>query len=144
MQLMTFALFVVLALSSGWTPSCISEEADFDFYATPTQKFAFGTREEVTQAYERLVEVVGNPKWYSKPTLFYVTGADTQLTRAECAGDKCDAMDVVTGLQQCSYGAQSAADVCYPIAAVYNSKLYCLLEPSHEGADADKPFRPYE
>ncbi|MFF2321970.1 hypothetical protein ACFVTJ_13030 [Agrobacterium sp. NPDC058088] len=144
MQFITFISLIVLASSSGWTPSCTSDEAEFDFYAARPQKFAFGTRDEVAQAYERLVDNVGNPEWYSKPTLFYVTGAYTQFTKAECAGDKCDAMDVFNGLQQCSSGAQASADTCYPIAAVYNSKLYCLLEPSREGTNSSEPFHPYE
>ncbi|MEO9339908.1 hypothetical protein ABFT80_20995 [Mesorhizobium sp. SB112] len=144
MQLSTIALLAILASSSGWAPNCISDKADFDFYETSPQKYAFGTREQVAQAYELLVDAVGNPRWYAKPTLFYVTGAYTQFTRAECEGDTCNAMDFLIGLQQCSAGAMSAADTCYPIVAIYNSKMYCLLEPSHEGTDADQPFRPYE
>lgn len=144
MQLSAFALLATLASTAGWTPTCVSDISEFDFYSTSPQKFHFGSREQVAGAYRLVIEAIGDPKWYAKPTLFYVTKAYTQFTKAECAGDKCEAMDILTGLQQCSYGAQSEADTCYPIAAVYQSRMYCLLEPSLEEFDASNPFRPFE
>lgn len=144
MQFSALALLMSLVSSAGWSAGCVSDMSEFDFNDMSPQKFHFGTREEVSGAYELLIEAVGDPKWYDRPTLFYVTGGFTQFTKAECAGDKCRGMDILTGLQQCAFGAQSGADACHPIAAVYQSRMYCLLEPSLEEFDYDNPFVPFQ
>lgn len=52
-------------------------------------------------------------------------------------------MEVLEGLQQCGEGGMSKKDACYPLAVVYDGKLYCLLYPGQGDFDSSKPFVPY-
>jgi hypothetical protein len=76
--------------------------------------------------------------------VFYVTRDFSHFTQSECSGDKCRGMDILIGMQQCAADPGSNGTVCTPIAAVYQSRVYCLLEPSLEEFDFDNPFRPFE
>ncbi|MEO9339909.1 hypothetical protein ABFT80_21000 [Mesorhizobium sp. SB112] len=138
------ALLTTLVSSAGWTPSCITDRSEFDFYSTSPTNYAFGAREDVSKAYKTLVEEIGDPANYEKPTVFYVTRDFSHFTQAECAGDKCRGRDIVFGAQQCAVDLGSNGTACTPIAAVYQSRAYCLLEPSLEEFHADNPFHPFE
>jgi hypothetical protein len=141
MQLSTIAIAAVLASSTGWTPNCIAELSDFDFYSTSPQNSYFGARKNVSRAYDLLAEEIGNPERYDKPTVFYVTHDFSRFSSSECPGEKCSGRDIFAGMQQC---ARATGLLCHPIAAVYQSQMYCLLQPSLEEFDYYNPFRPYE
>jgi hypothetical protein len=144
MNLAALALLTTLVSSAGWSPSCITDRSEFDFYSTSPTSFAFGAREDVSKAYKNLVEEIGDPANYEKPTVFYVTRDFSHITQAECPADKCRGRDILIGEQRCATDPGSNGTACIPIAAVYQSRAYCLLEPSLEEFHADNPFRPFE
>ncbi|MFF2321969.1 hypothetical protein ACFVTJ_13025 [Agrobacterium sp. NPDC058088] len=144
MQFSALALLVTLASPSGWSPSCVTDVSEFDFLRTSPTNFAFGSRNDVSAAYQKLIEVIGDPAHFEKPTLFYVTKDFSHFTKSECSGDKCRGMDILIGEQQCAADPGSNKTACTPIAAVYQSRVYCLLEPSLEDFDAENRFRPFQ
>lgn len=147
--LIRFSVFALtflttLASANDWTPSCATELSEFDYISTSPQKFHFGSRKNVSSAYEALAKRIGRPENHAKPTLFFVTNDFSRFTHSECAGEKCRGMDVLLGEQKCGLDPESKGARCTPMAAVYKGRMYCLLEPSLEEFEFDNPFRPYE
>lgn len=143
MPLTTLALATALASSSGWAPSCVTDRSEFDFMSTSPTTFSSGSRKDVSEAYRKLVEEIGDPANYEKPTLFFVSRDFTHFTQKECAADQCRGLEILTGIQQCAAESESGGEACLPIAAVHQSRAYCLLEPSLDEFDADDPFHPF-
>ena len=115
---------------------CETDPAKFAFSDTTVTPFYFGTQAEVDSTYQALKDKIGPLDQYAKPTVFYSKGY-SRLTQHTCNGDTCSVPDIGAGFSACSAGGMSAADACYPLAVVHQSKLYCLLAPA-----AKKPTGP--
>ena len=131
-RLVTVAAGLLLSLTCATQAhaiDCETDPAKFAFSEDPLTPFYFGTQAEVDRAYQTLKEKIGPLDQYDKPTVFYSKGYN-RLAQHTCSGDKCNVPDIGKGFSACSAGGMSAADVCYPLAAVHQSKLYCLLAPA--------------
>lgn len=139
-------LSLFLAAATAATPAaaltCVVDGAAFDFqtegYGTV---FGQGTQADADVAYGALKGQLGDPADYRKPTVFYVKRG-TQISRHECAGDKCTPREMQMAWKTCSDGAKTREDICLPLAVVYSGKLYCVLQPNAP-MEAGKPFVRY-
>lgn len=133
----------LLASTSAYSMTCISNPAHFDFMQTSAQVFYYGKEEAVRNVYEKLKEQIGDPNSHARTTLFLVKGDLQQVERAYCKAEKCTGMDVMKNLQQCAApNGQGAGptEICRPLAAVYKGKVYCMLAPGLDNYSSQKPF----
>lgn len=127
--------------SSALAQTCIADKQDFDFMQTSPTKFHRGSVEEVKSVYQRLLKRIGDSTIYGGTSLFYTTTDGSGISQAYCQQGKCRGTDILNGLNKCSVLNNIG---CYPVAAIYNKKLYCLLEPAVNEYHGDKPFDPFE
>lgn len=141
---LTVAIFLAVH-SAALSASCITDASKFDFMITSGQIFYFGKEEEVRRIYTQLEEHIENPTIYGQTKLFYAQGGFKRLFTSNCAEKKCTGMDILEGLQNCSSEAPDASskNVCHPLAAVYDGKVYCLLAPALDNYSSVKPFQPF-
>jgi len=120
--------------------SCVTDPEKFDFTDDSAQLFHSGTEDQVRKSYGVLREVVKDPSQYGRTTIFYATNKYENITSSYCQADKCNGMDILKGLQDCSHNGRNASDACFPLAIVYKGNLYCLLQPSLENYTNKKEF----
>lgn len=136
------AFAVALIVTPAHAVTCVVEGSEFTFqergYGTI---FGHGTQANADIAYRLLKRELGNPADYKKPVIFY-TKAAREIVRHECAGEKCTGTEMQLGWKACSEGAKTSDEICLPLAVVYDSKLYCLLQPNPP-FDPNKRFVPY-
>ncbi|MGO4447619.1 hypothetical protein AB4Y96_01735 [Phyllobacterium sp. TAF24] len=137
--LITLANLLIAPIAQAST--CNSQIEKFDFMQTSPQKFYGGTVEEVRSAYKKLTDKIGNPSIYGRTTVFYVASDFSTFSQSYCDTEKCRGLDILEGLQKCSSSNNKA---CYPIAVIFKSNLYCLLEPALKYNSGDKPFEPFK
>jgi len=131
-------LLSLMCATQAHAIDCETDPAKFAFSEDTLTPFYFGTEAGVDRAYQVLKEKIGPLDQYGKPTVFYSKGYD-RLTQHTCSGDKCSVSDIGKGFSACSAGGMSAADVCYPLAVVHESRLYCLLAPAAKKPAGAKP-----
>src|SRR5690606_24394395 len=134
-------LVLVLAMDPVRAQTCIADKQDFDFMQTSPTKFHHGRSEDVKSVYQRLLKRIGDPAIYGGTSLFYATSDGSAFSQAYCQQGKCTGTDILNGLNKCSVMNNVG---CYPVAAIYDQKLYCLLEPAVNEYQGDKPFDPFE
>ena len=135
------SVVLVTAMSPARAQTCIADKQDFDFMQTSPTKFHRGSITEVKSIYKALLKRIGDPTIYGGTSLFYVTSNASGFSQAYCKEDKCRGTDVLNGLNKCSVLNNIG---CYPVAAIYNKKLYCLLEPAMNQYHGYEPFNPFE
>jgi len=128
-------------MNSALAQTCIADKQNFDFMQTSPTKFHRGSVKEVNAIYQALLKRIGDPAIYGGTSLFYVTSNAAGFSQAYCKDEKCRGTDILNGLNKCSTLNNTG---CYPVAAIYNKKLYCLLEPAVSEYHGDKPFDPFE
>ncbi|MBO0128824.1 MULTISPECIES: hypothetical protein [Rhizobium/Agrobacterium group] len=121
---------------------CETDPAKFAFTSDTPSTFNMGEKRDVDRAYAALAGALGPLDSYPKTRIFYSKGYEG-VRDYDCKDEKCRAMEVLEGLQQCGAGGMSKKDACYPLAVVYQQKLYCLLYPGQPDFDPSKPFVPY-
>lgn|SRR5690606_25127401 len=121
--------------------SCVSDKNDFDFMATSPTKFHFGKIESVKSAYGNFIDYIGDPGVIGGSSIYYITSDFASFSHAYCEDTKCTGLDILNGLNYCSMYSNKG---CYPLAAIYNGKLYCLLDPSPKYYHSSGPFNPFE
>lgn len=127
--------------------SCVLDPHKFDFMDGSAQVFRSGSEEQIKQVYGVLKDVVKDPSKYGASTIFYATNNYHSITSSLCEKNKCSGLDILKGLQNCSANGREKADACYPLAVVYNDKLYCILQPSLDNYTGKKPvsmLNPFE
>jgi len=132
---------LAMTMSSARAQTCIADKQDFDFMQTSPTKFHRGSVEEVKAVYQALLKKIGDPAIYGGTSLFFATSDGAGFSQAYCAEGKCKGTDILNGLQKCSANNNIG---CYPVAAIYNKKLYCLLGPAVSEYHDDQPFNPFE
>ena len=137
----TMTVISLVAISPAHAQTCIIDKQDFDFMETSPVKFHRGSIEQVKSVYQALLKQIGDPAIYGGTSLFYVISGIAGFSQAYCPEGKCTGTDILNGLNKCSVNNNIG---CYPVAAIYNEKLYCLLEPAVNEYHGDKPFDPFE
>lgn len=135
------SVVLVTATSPARAQTCIADKQDFDFMQTSPTKFHRGSIKQVKSIYKALLKRIGDPTIYGGTSLFYVTSNASGFSQAYCKEDKCRGTDVLNGLNKCSVLNNIG---CYPVAAIYNKKLYSLLEPAISQYHGYEPFNPFE
>jgi hypothetical protein len=138
-------LITALSCSSALALSCETDVSNFEYTDDRPAIFNFGTRADVDKAYSKLAETVGSLDIYPKPTVFFTKGYD-KLTQYNCSGGKCSSQDIGEGFSICVASPRSPGESCYPLAVVYNNKMYCLLYPGTGSSDvgtSDGPYIPF-
>jgi len=138
---LTLSVFLMMAMSTARAQTCIADKQDFDFMQTSPTKFHRGSVKDVKAIYQALLKQIGDPAIYGGTSLFYVISGIAGFSQAYCTEAKCKGTDILNGLTKCSANNNAG---CYPVAAIYNKKLYCLLEPAVNEYHGDKPFDPFE
>jgi len=137
------ACVILMASSSfSFAIECETDPAKFAFTSDTPSTFNIGEKQDVDRAYAGLAAVLGPLDSYTKTRIFYSKGYE-DIRDYDCREEKCRAMEVLEGLQQCGAGGMTKKDACYPLAVVYKQKLYCLLYPGQQNFDPSKPFVPY-
>lgn len=140
--LLTLCALFALHLPAAHALDCETDPARFTFTSDSPGTFNLGTREEVDTAYAALARHLLPLQRYPKTRLFYAKGF-SRILGYDCKAAKCTSMEVLEGLQQCGAGGMRREDACYPLAAVHQNRLYCLLYPGQKHVDPSRPFVPY-
>jgi hypothetical protein len=130
----------VLIQSPARAASCIIDPKQFDFISSSPQLFYAGSEKQVRSIYDLLQKRLGDLSDQESAKLFYTTGSFSRISTSGCEGEKCSGMDIMLGLQACTAEAANSPEICYPLAAIYKGKLYCLLAPALDNYDEQRPF----
>ena len=133
----------LLASTSAYSMTCISNPQHFDFMKTSAQVFYYGKEDKVRGIYEKLKQHIGDPSRHGRTTLFFAQGDLQHVVSSYCEGEKCTGMDILKSLQNCSASSVEGpgpAKICHPLAAVYDGKVYCMLAPGLDNYSNQKPF----
>ncbi len=134
-------LAFAVAISPAQAVTCVVKGGDFDFQSEGFGTvFGQGTQANADAAYRALEKELGDPADYRRPTVFYAKAGT--ISRYECTGEKCSAREMQMAWKSCSDGAKNVAEICLPLAVVYNKRLYCVLQPNAP-MKPGKPFAPY-
>ncbi len=136
-----FSFMLMMLMNSALAQTCIADMTSFDFMQTSPNKSHVGSINEIKSTYKKFIEKIGEPTIYKKTSLFFVTSDFENFSQTHCEGEKCRGTDILKGLNECSLENNKR---CYPIAAIYKQKLYCLLEPSFNEYHDYKPFNPFD
>tara|TARA_B100000378_G_C18045824_1_gene411950 strand:+ start:1269 stop:1796 length:528 start_codon:yes stop_codon:yes gene_type:complete len=133
-------LSILLLPVSAHALSCETDLSKFDFMETSAFKENRGTRDQVTYAYDVLANNIGELDSYPNTTIFYIRSLG-QIAEFRCPKERCTGTDIsYTGMLDCQRIVDNKQLTCLPLAAVYNGKLYCLLQPSLKPGE---PYREY-
>lgn len=138
---------MMVAHAPAVAAECVTNPRHFDFVNTSAQIFYFGTEQDVRGIYGKLEDELDSSGIPAEATVYYAKGRFNNIVKSSCVGEKCTGSDILNGLQNCSSGPPSPDNTCYPLAAAYKGKLYCMLAPGLDGYGAEKPFKdfnPYE